>query len=77
MYKQVQRLLQHIQTTPSLAPYNIKEEQNNNERTPSSKPTMEQWHNEDNTSKYQNECQTYRKSTHNSQNKQPILIKYI
>ena len=56
--QQVQRSLQHIQTTPSSAPYNIKEEQNNNERTSSSKPTIEQLHNEDNMSKYQNECQT-------------------
>jgi len=59
------------------APCNIKEEQNNNARTPSNKPTTEQLHNEDSTSKHQNQCQTCRKSTPNCQNKHPIFKKYI
>jgi len=68
MFKQqVQISLQHVQTTPSLAPYNLKEEHNNNERTPRSKPTIEQWHHKDSMSKHQNECQICWKSTAKSQ----------
>jgi len=38
-------------------PYDIKEEQNNNERTTNSNPTMEQLHHEDSMSKHQNHAE--------------------